>query len=335
MTQTVVFPQAPMGSTLERLDAGTRVVVNDGDGPWSTAKLREATRGADALVAFMTERIDADLLAQCPRLRLVAGALKGTDNIDIGACTRHGVWVTAVPDLLRIPTAELAIGLMIGLARDLREGDSQVRSGQFTGWRPQLYGMGLAGSRVGLVGMGAIGRAIVERLAGFGCRICYHDPNPISPDEPSASLCRKADLETVLATSDIVVTATPLTDRTHHLIGTHALARMPDHALLINPSRGSVVDEQAIAAALANDQLGGYAADVFEMEDLSRTDRPDAIPEALRTHPRTLFAPHLGSAVRENRRQIEHHAVDNVRRVLSGEPPHDAVNQPVDGIGRC
>jgi phosphonate dehydrogenase len=335
MTTTVVFPQAPMASTLERLDASTQVVINDTDSAWPAERLREATRDADALVAFMTERVDARLVADSPRLRVVAGALKGTDNIDIGACTRQGIWVTAVPDLLTVPTAELAVGLMLGLARHLRLGDAQVREGDFSGWRPQFYGMGLAGGRVGLVGMGAIGRAIIQRLAGFDCTIRYHDPHPLHADEPVASLCEQTDLETILTTSDFIVMATPLTDRTRHLIGAHALARVNDHALLINPSRGSVVDEQAIAEALAAGRLGGYAADVFEMEDLSRTDRPASIPKALREHPRTLFTPHLGSAVMRNRREIEHHAVDNVRRVLDGEPPQDPVNQPLANADRC
>jgi len=328
MTPTVVFPQAPMASTLEQLDSGTRVIVNDGDSPWPTARLHEATRDADALVAFMTERIDADLLAQCPRLRIVAGALKGTDNIDIGACTRHGVWVTAVPALLTAPTAELAVGLMIGLGRHLRQGDRHVRSGGFTGWTPCFYGTGLTGATVGMVGMGAIGQAIAKRLLAFDAHVIYTDRQSLRANDPLAAYCHRSDLDTLLAQSDYLILAAPLSQETEHLIGAERLAQLRPHALIINPGRGSVVDEQAVGHALEAGEIGGYAADVFEMEDASRPDRPDTIPDRLLNHPRTLFTPHLGSAVTEVRRRIEAHAAGNVQRVLEGETPLDAVNRP-------
>src|SRR5205085_9552568 len=119
---------------------------------------------AEAIMAFMPDRLDADLLDACPRLRIVAGALKGYDNFDHAACTKRGVWLTIVPDLLTVPTAELTIGLMIAVGRNILPGDRLVRTGTFRGWRAQLYGTGLEGSTVGIIGMGAVGRAIAERL---------------------------------------------------------------------------------------------------------------------------------------------------------------------------
>lgn len=324
----VVFAQQPLPATRERLGTDVELMANDEPDAWTPARLRSMVADADALVAYMTERVDSELLDACPRLRIVAGALKGHDNIDVDACTDRGIWVTVVPDLLTVPTAELAIGLTIGLGRHLIAGDGHVRSGRFTGWSPRFYGLGLAGATAGIVGMGAVGRAIAHRLLAFDSHVVYHDLHPLPADDPLAGCCAPRALDTLIAESDVVLLAAPLTANTHHLISADRLARMRPHALLVNPGRGSVADEHAVAEALAADQLGGYAADVFEMEDLSRDDRLHAIPAALRQHPRTLFAPHLGSAVTDVRERIEAHAADNVRRVLEGETPVDAVNRP-------
>ncbi|MQM38249.1 Phosphonate dehydrogenase [wastewater metagenome] len=323
-----VFAQRPMPETVQRLGDGIAVCCNTTDAAWPPERLREAAAGADALVAFMTERVDAALLDACPRLRIVAGALKGYDNLDVDACTARGVWVTTVPDLLTVPTAELALGLMIGLGRHLREADAHVRSGAFTGWGPRLYGTGLAGSVVGIIGMGAIGRAIARRVRAFDAEVVYADPQPLDAADPLTPGCERLPLDELLHRSRFVVLAAPLTAATLHLIDRERLALMRPDALLVNPGRGSVADEAAVAEALDTGRLGGYAADVFEMEDLSRADRPAAIPGALLRHPRTLFAPHLGSAVTGTRRAIEAHAADNVRRVLAGHAPADAINDP-------
>lgn len=326
---TVVFPQPPLADNRARLAGAARLIVNESGSAWTPAQLREACAGADALVAFMTERVDTALLDASPRLRLVAGALKGYDNLDVATCSERGVWVTAVPDQLTVPTAELTLGLVIGLARHLRAADEHVRSGAFRGWEPRFYGTGLAGNTVGIVGMGAIGRAVARRLLAFDARVAYTDERPLAPDDPLAGECEHRSLDGLLADSGIVILAAPLTPESHHLINAERLARMRPGALLVNPGRGSVVDEVAVAEALRDGHLGGYAADVFEMEDLSRDDRPERIPPALLEHPCTLFAPHLGSAVTDVRRSIERHAVDNVRRVLlEGIDPVDAVNRP-------
>jgi phosphonate dehydrogenase len=138
--------------------------------PPSPDALAARAARASALLVFMPDRVDVPLLDACPELRIVAGAFKGADNVDVEACTARGVWVTVVPYLLSAPTAELAVGLIIAVARRIREGDAAVRGGQFAGWRPALYGTGLEGTAVGIVGMGSLGRAIASRLSGFGCR---------------------------------------------------------------------------------------------------------------------------------------------------------------------
>jgi hypothetical protein len=166
-------------SVLSQLEAVARVEMNADLEPWTAQNLAGHLHEADAMMGFMTDRVDQALLDQAPRLRVVACALKGFDNYDVEACTRAGVWLSIVPDLLTVPTAELAIGLAIALARNIRAGDALVREGQFKGWRPQLYGTGLADSTVAVVGLGCVGRAIAARLAGFGCaRIVGVDPAP-------------------------------------------------------------------------------------------------------------------------------------------------------------
>lgn len=318
------------------LRARCDVVVNEGCEPWPRATLLDYLRDAHALVAFMNDGVDEALLAACPRLRVVACALKGYDNFDLTACTRHGVWVTIVPDLLTEPTAELAVGLMIGLGRHVLAGDRLVREGRFEGWRPVLYGTGLAGATVGIVGMGAVGRAIARRLSGFRARILYSDRERLSRDDALALNATAVTFDELLSDSDYVVLAVPFTEATRHLIDAGALARMRPGALLVNPARGSVVDEAAVADALADGRLGGYAADVFEMEDWARPDRPSRVPEALIGSRRTLFTPHLGSAVDGVRRDIAVAAARNVLQGLGGRRPDDAINDPVvGGAVRC
>jgi len=292
------------------------------------AVLHRAAADASALLAFMPDRVDDAFLAASPKLKIVAAALKGYDNFDGEACARRGVWLTIVPDLLTVPAAELTIGLMIGLARQIAAGDAHVRSGDYRGWRPAFYGRGLAGETVGFVGFGAIGRAIAERLRPFQTTLLYADPKPLDAATESALGITRLPLDALLGRADYIIAAAPLTPATLHLIGEAALALVKPGALLINVARGSVVDEAAVAAALADGRLGGYAADVFEMEDWQRTDRPREIAAALRAHPRTVLTPHLGSAVVASRQAIERRAAENILDALAGRVPRDAIYGP-------
>jgi phosphonate dehydrogenase len=308
---------------LGRLAAVGEVDANPACAPWPRTEVVRRAERADALMAFMNDRIDAAFIAACPRLQVVACALKGADNFDVGACEKAGVWLSIVPDLLTAPTAELAVGMAIALGRRLRDGDAIVRSGEFDGWRPILYGFGLDGSTVAIVGMGAVGRAIAGRLSGFGCRILGVDskqPMPIGVEH--------TDFEDALAAADYLILAVPLAEANRHLLARATLTRMKRSALVINVGRGSVVDESAIGAALEAGNLGGYAADVFEFEDWALPDRPRSIDRRLLTHPRTIFTPHLGSAVDRVRREIALRAAENIVDVLAGRPPRDAVNCP-------
>lgn len=308
---------------LARLATIADVEANRERTPWPEAEVRRRANDADAVLAFMPDSIDRAFVAACPRLRVVACALKGFDNFDVEACTAAGVWISIVPDLLTEPTAELAVGLAIGLGRRIREGDAVVRSGTFEGWRPILYGTGLDGATVVILGMGRVGRAIAQRLAGFGCNLVGVDPhNDCPPGVEPAPFCQ------AMSRADYVIAAVPLTRDSRHLIGRSALAAMKPGALLVNIGRGSVVDEAAVADALVIGRLGGYAADVFELEDWALPDRQRDIDPRLLAHPRTLFTPHLGSAVDNVRLAIAMRAADNIADVLQGAAPRDAINRP-------
>ncbi|MEC4717963.1 phosphonate dehydrogenase [Noviherbaspirillum sp. CPCC 100848] len=314
---------------IDLLQTVAQVIPNTTRDTLPRAEVLRRAQDADALMAFMPDSIDAAFLDACPKLRIIGAALKGYDNFDVDGCTRRGIWFSIVPDLLTIPTAELTIGLLLGLTRHVLQGDRRIRSGSFQGWRPELYGCGLTGRTLGIIGMGAVGRAIVKRLAGFDMQLVYCDRRPLDADLERAWGARRATLEELLASSDFVVPMLPMTQETQHLIHAGTLAQMKRGSYLINACRGSVVDEQAVADALASGHLGGYAADVFEMEEWQRSDRPAGIPQALLDNTgQTLFTPHLGSAVKEVRIEIEREAARNILQALGGQRPSGAINDP-------
>ena len=329
MKPKVVLTHRVHPEVIELLAEHGEVIPNMTDDTLAREEILRRAREAEAIMTFMPDSVDEAFLRACPRLRVVGCALKGYDNYDVDACTRHGVWITNVPDLLTIPTAELTIGLLIGLARNLLAGDHFVRSGRFNGWRPALYGCGLTGKTLGIIGMGAVGRAIAQRLAGYEMRVLYTDPVALPKERETHWKLQRVELAALLAESDFVVPLVPYRAETLHMIGASALAQMKSGAYLINTCRGSVVDEQAVAEALASGRLAGYAADVFEMEDWARPDRPQAIPQALlEDRARTLLTPHLGSAVDSVRLDIELEAARNILQALRDETPQGAINRP-------
>ena len=288
------------------------------------------TKDAQAIMVFMPDSIDEAFLRACPTLKIVSAALKGYDNFDVEACTRHGVWFSIVKESLTVPTAELAIGLLLAITRRMLSGDGVIRSGRFMGWRPQLYGMGLAGRTLGLIGMGAVGQAVARRAVGLEMKVLYEDIVPLPKEKEEAWGLTFVPLEDLLAKSDFVMPLLALKPDTFHLIHSHTIARMKPGSYLINICRGSVVDEGAVARALASGHLAGYAADVFEMEDWARADRPRSIPQALLDDiDHTFFTPHLGSAVDEIRREIALEAARHILQALNGEKPDGAINSPV------
>lgn len=316
----ILVTQPVHDEVLTRLRQIGQVDMNPGPSPWTREQIEQRLPQADAMLAFMTDRVDAALLAHAPRLRVIACALKGYDNFDLVAIARAGIELSFVPDLLTEPTAELAIGLAIAAARHMRAGDEWVRGGHFDGWRPMLYGTGLHGACVAVVGLGLVGRAILDRLQGFACSRLLgvdaqqHDPRTVA-----------STFDEALRKADYLFLAVPLSAQTRGMYDMEAAAASKPGQILINVGRGSVVDEAAVAHALKGGRLGAYAADVFEMEDWHLPERPNAVHPDLLQSPRTILTPHLGSAVARVRLAIEHRAVDNLVASLAGVCPSDAL----------
>lgn len=324
----VVITHRVHSTVKQLLSRYCEVLANDDVETWPPARLLQAAADASGLLVFMPDNIDEAFLAQCPKLRVIAAALKGYDNIDVAACSRRGIWVTICPDLLSQPTAELALALTLGMVRNVAPGDHLIRSGNFHGWRPVLYGGGLAGKTVGVIGMGRLGQAFARLLAGFNCRMIYHDPVHMGPVQEAFLGMSRANFDEVLTESDVVVLMVPLSSSTRHLIGDESLSKMKPGAYLVNVGRGSVVNESAVARALEHGRLAGYAADVFEMEDWALPGHPNSIhPALLADRERTLFTPHLGSAVASIRLEIEMSAAESILQALRGEKPRDAINE--------
>lgn len=327
MSFEIVIAQPVHAPVLELLKAHASVVMNPGPEPWAPDDLVARCRNADALMAFMTETVDEAFVESCPKLKIVAGALKGYNNIDVAACSRRSIAVTIVPDLLTEPTAELAVGLMIAVARNFGPGDRHIRSGQFKGWRPRFYGGSIIGSTVAVIGAGSVGETILRMLAGFDCRRVYVDKRPLTDDLEAILGCRRMGLEQALGQADFVVLGVHLMPSTLHLVDAEFIARMKPGSYLINPARGSLVDETAVARALETGQLAGYAADTFELEDWARPDRPQVINGGLTTSDKTVLTPHLGSAVTSVRQAIERSAAESIITVIQGDVPDSAVNK--------
>lgn len=315
---------------LTRLRERCDVVANQTLDALDRGAVIERARDAEGLLAFMPDRVDAAFLDACPRLRVVGCAAKGIDNFDVDACTERGVWLTSVDDLLTEPTAELAVGLTVSLMRHISAGDRLIREGRFSGWRPILFGATLNGMTVGIVGLGAVGRAVARRLGPFGPRLVYADP-AVDDGNLDGIAATRVSFETLMGTAGAVIVAAPLTPATRHLVDATAIGSMCPGAVIVNVGRGSVVDEEAVSAALSDGRLGGYAADVFGFEDWALDDRPRTIPQSLLDQrDRTLFTPHLGSAVDGVRREIAIAAASSILEALDGHRPHGAVNSPRD-----
>src|SRR5262245_14842161 len=184
------------------LETTAEVCANPGRNTATREKVIEYCCDADALMAFMPDIVDAAFLDACPRLKIVAAALKGFDNFDVAELQRRGIWFTVVPDLLTAPTAELAVGLLIGLTRKILAGDELVRSGLFRGWRPELYGVGLSGRSAGILGMGALGLALAKRLAGFELQLYYYDPRRLNEVDERRLLLNYQPLPELLGAAD-------------------------------------------------------------------------------------------------------------------------------------
>jgi len=275
----------------------------------------------DGLICLLTEKIDDELLAAAPRLRSVANIAVGFDNIDLEVCTRRGVAVSNTPGVLDDTTADFAWTLLMAVARRLIEGDALCRSGQWKGWNlDQLVGADVWGKTLGILGFGRIGRAVARRASGFGMRVIYNDALRAPSEVESELRAEYMERDAALREADFVSVHVPLLPATRGLIGARELALMKPTAFLINTSRGPVVQEAALIAALEQRQIAGAALDVFERE-------PQIGHGLLR--PNVVLAPHLASASLETRTRMAMMAVENTIAFFEGRRPPNLLNPDV------
>lgn len=316
-------------STLQRLQSTFEVDYNDGDQVLSPAELILRLQDKDAAFITGSERIDGPLLDACPRLRMVSTMFVGFNNIDVDACTARGVLATNAPDVLTETTADLAFSLLLAAARRLSESERFLRSGAWNSWAiDMLVGRDVHGSTLGILGMGRIGQAIARRGAlGFGMQVLYHNRSRLdATTEAGLGGATWVDKTTLLQRSDHLVLVVPYSAATHHAIGAAELAQMKPTATLVNIARGGVVDDAALAQALATGVIGAAGLDVYEGE-------PQVYPGLLQV-PNAVLAPHIGSATVATRQAMADLAADNLLAVFRGEPPRTAINPAVGTAGR-
>jgi glyoxylate reductase len=287
--------------------------------PPERGELLEAAQGASGILSTVTEKVDAGLMdAAGDDLKVVANMAVGFDNIDLDAAGERGVVVTNTPEVLSETTADTAFMLLMAAARRLGEAERRLRAGGWDAWGPmQLMGPDVWGKKLGIVGFGRIGQALARRASGFDMEVAYHDMRRNEEAERELG-ARYLELEELLETCDFVSVHAPLTDETRHLIGEKELERMKGTSVLVNTSRGPVVDEAALAEALAEGRIFAAGLDVFEEE-------PKVHPRLLELE-NVVLAPHIGSASIETRDKMAALAAENLVAVLRGEEPKTPVN---------
>ena len=313
--------------TLAALDAaGLETELRADDAPMSRGELLERVRGFDGLLAMLSDRIDEELLeAAGDSLRVVANYAVGYDNIDVEACTHHGVLVTNTPGVNTVATADQTMALLLTAARRTCEGDRMVRRGEWTGWAPtQLLGLDLQDATLGIIGMGGIGTEVARRAIGFGMRVRYHNRSRRPDVEQELGVEYEPDLHRLISDADVISVHTPLTPATVGLIGRRELELLGPAGILINTSRGPVVDEEALIDALEHDRIFAAGLDVYTRE-------PE-VPEALRRLENVVLAPHLGSATHRTRAEMGRLCVEALVAVSRGEIPVNALNP--EAVGR-
>lgn len=314
MSRVLVTRRLPGGGT-DPLAGHDVVGPNPDDTPFTPDELRAHARECDAIVSLLTDKIDADVLragAEGGRLRVVANVAVGYDNIDVKAAAEHGITVCNTPGVLDDTTADTAFLLILAASRLASTAETDLRTGRWKGWGVTQYlGRDVHGATLGVVGFGRIGRAVARRAEGFGMHVLHHARTPTG--EPGYV----AELDELLAESDIVSLHTPGGAATSHLIDARRLALMKPTAVLVNTARGTVVDELALAEALHDGRLFAAGLDVYEREP--------AIEPRLLSAPRTVLLPHVGSASQETRTRMATMATGAVATVLAGGTPPNAV----------
>ena len=319
MKPKILVTREVFDETLAYLAEYCEVESNQADQPFDPAALAQRMHDKDGVVCCLTDRIDDALLAKSPRLKVVANIAVGYNNIDVPASTARGVMVTNTPGVLDDSTADLAFALILATARRLTEAEAYVRAGKWQGWHlKQMLGVDVHHATLGIIGMGRIGQQIARRASGFKMRVLYQNRNRWPADVEKWLNAEYVGKEQLLAQSDFVVLQIPYSPATHHYIGAPELKQMKPTAILINSTRGGVVDDAALVDALKNGTIRAAGLDVFENE-------PKLHPGFLELK-NVVLAPHVGSSTEATRRAMAMTAAKNAVAALTGATPPNLLN---------
>ena len=309
-----VYPEA-----LELLERRLDVDYNDAREGMAPDALQSRLTGKQGVVCQLTDKITPELLDACPDLKVVSNVAVGYDNIDVAAATERGVVVTNTPGVLTETTADLAFALILAAGRRLTESERFLRAGKWGEWYIDLLtGFDIHGATLGLLGMGRIGQAVARRARGFDMRVLYHNRSRLPEAEEKELGAEYVSFEELLSASDYLSLHVPLGDATRHIVDSAALSKMKRTAILVNTARGPVVDEAALAEALADGVIAYAGLDVFEKE-------PEVHAKLLEV-PNVVLAPHIGSASVATRTRMCTMAAENCVAALTGGKPPNAVN---------
>ena len=296
------------------------VTLRDDDVPLTREALVAAVKSADVLVPTITDTIDAGLIGQAgPQLKLIANYGAGVDNIDVETARQRGILVSNTPGVLTEDTADMTMGLILAITRRLPEGLATMQKGGWTGWSPTaLLGSRIGGRRIGILGMGRIGRAVAQRAAAFGMQVHYHNRKRLRPEtEAEYHATYWESLDQMVSRVDVLSINCPHTPSTFHLLNARRLKLMKPTAVIVNTSRGEVIDENALTRMLRAGELGGAGLDVYE----NRTD----VNPRLRELPNVVLLPHMGSATIESRIEMGEKVIINIKTFDDGHRPPDQV----------
>jgi lactate dehydrogenase-like 2-hydroxyacid dehydrogenase len=318
MKPTVLVTRKLPAAVEARLRRDYQPRLNPDDRVYSSDALIESAAGADAIIPCHTERFSAEVIGRLPpSVRIIANFSVGYDHVDVEAAKRRGLVVTNTPEVLSDATAELTILLMLGAARRASEGERLVRTRQWRDWSPSfMVGTQVSGKRLGIVGMGRVGRVTARRARGFDMTIHYHDLQRLPPGQEEGAMFHSTP-EDLMPHCDFLAFHCVSTPQTRKMLNADRIALLPDGAIVVNASRGPVIDDDALIAALKSGKLAAAGLDVYNNE-------PDIHP-GYRELPNTFLMPHIGSATQETRDAMGFRALDNLDAFFGGREPRDRV----------
>jgi len=312
VTVTNVFPQV----ALDKLSSECDLKINRTS--LTKEELKQKVSGSDAVISYLTDRIDQDIIDRGTKLKIIANYGAGFNNIDVTYASERGIWVTNTPNVLHETTADLTWAMILGAARRIVSADRYTREGKFQGWGAKLFlGGDVHEKTLGIIGLGEIGRSVARRAIGFNMRTLYYQRNRLPKEEEKKLNAEHVTFEQILRESDFLTLHVPLTEETEYMIGNDEIALMKKTAYLIHTARGKIIDDYALVAALREGRLAGAALDVYEAE-------PE-LTEGMRELDNLMILPHIGSASFETRDKMALLVADNIFDALEGKTPRSLV----------